>query len=726
MGGVNLLLLNRLGTVCLVFLLFWIFLSLGRRLLSVCRMLPGETLPAVLFSISTGMGLFATLILLLGTLGWLETWYAALFVIMITAAADLQGASRLIAELWRKVINICYTVTPFEKFLIGSTLLVILLSVIYAFAPPLDYDSLEYHVAVPKSYFLEGRIHFIPNNVFASFPFAIEMLSYFFMVLTGDALWGVTMGKFANIFLAVLTGLTIYHWSARHMGRTSGMLGMTFFLTTPWTAILMMMCYTEMGLAFHSLLALYAFYRWYDLQKSGDDMEPPGQGRGPNRRVGLRPWLLLAALTAGCGASCKYTVLLFLHVPLGLFLLGHILARRRKKGIRVLLVFTILSLAGISPWLIRNAAYTGNPFYPLFYPLFSRSEKLNSIWSPAQEAKFRAAHGPGSRKLLDFPWEVLKYLTWLDLFKSLEEWQDFMSPVFQVFLPLALFYGLKSIGFTLNQKIPDASLGGGSRNRVPPHGILKGKGAAGLNTWGSTPRAPPFPIVLLPAYIFIYFFLWYFTHRIDRFLFALIPCFAVLATLGFSSLKNKLNPRLLNGLAGTLILPALFMIAVIHWSAEGFAVAIGVESPQEYVDFKTRSLKYSSKAISYINERLPQSSRVMLIGEAQVFYLNRPVLYATVFDKHPLEIAARGVTTPVALHERLRQMEITHIYINEPEIERLQNTYRYKFEGQNRNGYLEGLDYDLFRRYRKDYLEKIVEFGGHVGKPPPFLIYRLR
>ena len=56
--------------------------------------------------------------------------------------------------------------------------------------PPLDFDVCEYHLQAPKEFFQQGRITFLPHNVYANMALGTEMLSLLAMVVAGDWWWG--------------------------------------------------------------------------------------------------------------------------------------------------------------------------------------------------------------------------------------------------------------------------------------------------------------------------------------------------------------------------------------------------------------------------------------------------------------------------------------------------------------------------------------------------------
>jgi hypothetical protein len=69
--------------------------------------------------------------------------------------------------------------------------------------------------------------------------------------------------------------------------------------------------------------------------------------------------------------------------------------------------------------------------------------------------------------------------------------------------------------------------------------------------------------------------------------------------------------------------------------------------------------------ILWMNQNLPAHARVLYIGEARIHHARHPVLWATAFDRHPITRAD------------LKQLGVTHVYVNFSEWRRLTENYDY-------------------------------------------------
>src|SRR6185369_1769476 len=73
-----------------------------------------------------------------------------------------------------------------------------LMIVLGGMLPPFAYDVREYHLQAPKEWFQNGRIDFLPHNIYANMPLGSELTSLWAMALVGGKdgwWWGALAGK---------------------------------------------------------------------------------------------------------------------------------------------------------------------------------------------------------------------------------------------------------------------------------------------------------------------------------------------------------------------------------------------------------------------------------------------------------------------------------------------------------------------------------------------------
>ena len=82
--------------------------------------------------------------------------------------------------------------------------------------------------------------------------------------------------------------------------------------------------------------------------------------------------------------------------------------------------------------------------------------------------------------------------------------------------------------------------------------------------------------------------------------------------------------------------------------------------------------------LAAIDAELPADAKVLLVGQAAVYHLRHPILYNTVFNPEIIETLAAG-RTPEEFHRILRDLGITHVYVDWKEIRRHRDPAGYGF-----------------------------------------------
>ncbi len=237
-----------------------------------------------------------------------------------------------------------------------------------------------------------------------------------------------------------------------------------------------------------------------------------------------------------------------------------------------------------------------------------------SHWNADRDAKWSAAHGPK-------PVEVGAFLRSVVDVAGRSDWQ---SPLFLALAPLAI-------------------LRAGSRRAVG---------------W----------LTAYSAYLFLTW--WLFTHRLDRFWLPILPGLAILAGLGADWTRSRLWTVVLVGLLGLAI-----------W-INGLYCSTALAGLNEWTGdlnlLRTSVPQRLNAPLVKLDSELPPGARPLLVAQAAVFHLNRPIVYNTVFNEENIELLARG-RTPGELGEELHRQGITHVYVDWSEIARYRSPGNYGF-----------------------------------------------
>jgi len=302
---------------------------------------------------------------------------------------------------------------PYETLARGAAVAVmavfLLAMALGAMLPPVEFDVREYHLGGPKEWFQSGSIHFLPHNIYTSFPFLTEMLLLTGMVLHGDWYAGALVGQLVLMTFVPLTALAACALARRWFGDAAGWLAALIYLTTPWTYLISITAWVEGALTFYLAATL--------LSVTGGEAAPD---------KGWRQRLILTGLLAGSAFGCKYPGLISVVIPLGGFALWRSMREApadRRHLIRAALAFGLGTAFTAGPWLLKNLMQTGNPVYPLAASLFGGLDR-----DPQLLANWQRAHAVPNYALSDLAgslWRITVSSEWL-------------SPLLFALAPLAL------------------------------------------------------------------------------------------------------------------------------------------------------------------------------------------------------------------------------------------------------------------------------------------------
>ncbi|MEO1585049.1 MAG: hypothetical protein AAFR96_10840 [Planctomycetota bacterium] len=239
------------------------------------------------------------------------------------------------------------------------------------------YDSLVYHLQLPREWHAEGRVWPLDHSVYSYLPSYIEASFVHLASLSGAPADG-----FVSESGELLIACQLLHafitigcaWSAAAAARSllpdegrpariACAAAGAIVLATPWAVVTGSLSYNEMAMA----LLLFA-----GAQMAAD----PGL---PAVRRGV-----LVGVLAGAACGCKPTALLF-GVPV---LSAIMIARLPRRAL--VSSFAVAGAAGLvmlAPWLVRNTLASGNPVFPMLTSLFGSGH-----WSAEQIERYARAH----------------------------------------------------------------------------------------------------------------------------------------------------------------------------------------------------------------------------------------------------------------------------------------------------------------------------------------------
>lgn len=498
------------------------------------------------------------------------------------------------------------------------------------------YDVLEYHFGAPRDYFDAGRIAYLPHNIYANFPFNVEMLYLLTMVLHGDPIDAVYTAKLLNAMMAFLAVGAVW-LAGRECGRGTGLVAGLLAASCPFLVYLSGVAYVENAMVFHAAMAMAAFVR---------------AQRDASRVIS---WVFACGLISGLACGCKYTAVVAVAAPLGLATVLTA-ARLRLVRLRPPLVFLTGCLLTFAPWLVKNTLATGNPVFPLAHNVFGSRDE---IWSADGAARWHEGHLPAP--------EHRSFVA-----RCGRLWDEVIYT--RLFGPVVGFGLLASLAIRWAPWSPRVSHSSAGRTPAKRRRPVGGESAAAPSIESHLAAADAchlaagcMIVVGLGAWLLA-------THLVGRFaIVVVVPC-AVLAGLAFQTgLARSWRPAL----CGLLVCIAAFNL----WMTWGFFSSPGAD----FVELKAFGLtrlmtegKFPGSAhVPRLNELTAGGHKTLVVADARRFYLNAGADYCVVFNNSPFAAAAAERSSGDLirwLHER----DYAYVYVDWNEMRRLR-TSRYGF-----------------------------------------------
>jgi hypothetical protein len=483
--------------------------------------------------------------------------------------------------------------------------------------PPVDFDVREYHLQAPKEFYQQGRITFLPHNVYANMPLGAEMSCLVGMAITGDWWLGALAGKTVIALMTLLAALGIWAAGRRFFSPAAATVAAVVYLSVPWIVQVSTAGLVDAAVGCYLLLAVYAVLLVTDRGGSkAHGLQPAGFRESSPRPLSM---VVLAGYLAGGAVSCKYPAVALVALPLGVWVAAIAVLRTRGPqaprrrpaalgaGCAEVGMFGLTVVIGCGLWFAKNWALAGNPTYPLLYSVFG-----GETWNPAKDEQWSAVHGPR-----EVSWAALR--SDLARVTMTSEW---LSPLVMPLAALALIRRRPGVSRALALYL-----------------------AAVIGIW------------------------WLATHRIDRFWIPALPVAALLAGAGACWSAERLWRW------GFL---ALLVLGTAYGFLAAASVGGGYNRYFISLDRARRDPDRVPPWHLYLNRHVTHGT-VLLVGDAEPFDLEIPCLYNTCFDDSVFEqLVSRAPgkpRSPEEIRAAFAQRGITYILVHWAEIRRYRKTY---------------------------------------------------
>ena len=503
-------------------------------------------------------------------------------------------------------------------FILSLSLLVILASiVVMSLVPPVSRDALVHHLAIPKLYLKHGGIYEIPFMDFSYYPMNLDLLYMIPLYLGNDII-----PKLIHFSFALLTAWLIFSYLKKRAGLVYGLSGAVFFLSIPVIVKLSINVYVDLGLIFFSFTALLLILKWMN---DGFKIK----------------YLICSGGMCGLALGTKYNglitfVLLALFIPYLYSRYSKDKKQINRKSLIYFFYFVFTAIIIFSPWMIRNYCWKGNPVYPLY----------NTVFNPPAQATANSIKGNLEKKVL----QNRGLFTYRHIIYKESGLEIFM-------LPLRIFFQ----GQDDDPRFFDG--------RLNPFLLF-------FSIFAFFPvKKGPVTIrrenLIMLSFSILYILIAMFTTAMRiRYISPVIPAFSVLSIMGVKNLFEliKAGPSDIRNRAYNIFVIFLFMICLSMNAVYIRDLFVKVD-PLPSIKGRITRDEYISKfipeypALKYINENLPQDSKILFV------YIGRRGYYCDrdyVTDEGMLPGIILNASKPEEILSLLQKRGITHILVSFP------------------------------------------------------------
>jgi hypothetical protein len=636
----------------LLVLILGIAFGTGRYILERLGNQMHSSLECFVYSVALGLIVLISAVMLLGFPGYLYSWgiWGVLLVLgLLTYRRILELGIQFWRYPWYQRFLSC---SLFEKMLLIFLGIYACVYLLIALSPPSYGDGIHYLFPTAQTYIRHHRIEFIPY-LFTTRPKNMVML-----YVVGYLLSGEILAQLFNYILTLLTGVLIYSTAKQYAVDTShssrarkyALLAVTIFYTMPLTKMIAGNALSEPGVLLYGFLAFHAFLVWWETTQV--------------------KWLVLAGVFSGFCAGFK-VIGIAIPLVLGLLVLFRgwqardFYHHRLQPLTTVCLSLVIFTLAVIligAPWYYVTYVWTGDPLYAgenvdqfFIHNLSQHSHTASEKQSDTTTSHDGSSHQNesqgksylsmmykrvsslifrfGPKKLAEYAWKMTM---------TRDHQAHIISPLYLAFIPLLLLFPSKNskillfVWFSLLYFV------------------------IGVNLWGDYNR-----------YI--------------------IPIYPVLSIITARVIYNiQIEYKILGQMSKLLCILSFFAYfpTVVHAGINRVPVVLGLTDREVYLE---RSLPGSFTVIQHVNDHLPETSKVLLMGEYKLFLLEREYIVGGFLS---LIMQYQHFEDPDIAYQRLKLLEVTHVILNQQKSNNSGYDDKEKYIENFKNKYLQPIYHD--------------------------------
>lgn len=557
---------------------------------------------------------------------WLGLGFNGLWSGPLVALAMAGLTVRLLMDLWKlkgtrfKVP----VVRGWDRAMAGVVLVYTSFLFLQDVLPETFYDSLNYFLGIPAYWWSRHGITDQPLHILSGYFHGGSLL-----YLSGFLLGGGAGAKMLAGSFLLMSALLAWTW-AGEWGDGSGR----------WTAAAMLLSFPLLYLnawatRVDSLQVLVTLLFFYAVQKV---LEGPGAAS----------WVAVSGLLAGLALAIKPTAIVPILGGLVLLGIGGQWFSFLKKG---WLPWAVFGLLETGPWLLKNAVFTGDPFFPYL------ANRFGARPIPAWDYQ-RLLHENQQFLPMDEGWRSWVTLPWRLTMPGAGDGQ-FLGPLLLAVLPVLV-----------------------------------------VLVWRKGPLRP------LSIAFWVTTVMGLSLSHMLRFS---LPVFALGLLLAGAALSGSLKGPWRSLWPGMVLVNALFCFPELfalsaQWSAGGPFWTV----QEDQVQYLSRRLgKSEMEMAELVNQELPRDSRILFVGDSRVLYYDRQALAQSVFDEPFFVTALREGKDEAGILAKLKETGITHVVVHQGLGHLYSEEYK-EYEG------LSPSDWRLLQRFSQSGLEAL-RIEGAVG-----------
>ncbi len=293
------------------------------------------------------IGVYSYSIFFLGLFGLLDRHLvltsSMVCLLILIGVLYRSGPHKKISNL----VSFMQKATRFEKIVVILILVQVLVNLIGALGPELAFDSLWYHLTLPKIFIMQGKISYLPggNFYYSVMPKLVEML-YIPALIFGNEIFA----KLIHFLFGMASLLALYRLSRKFTSIKYSLIAVLILysnLVVDWLSIT---SYVDLGRMFFEVLSLYYILDFIKSKKTKE--------------------LIIAAVMLGLAVSTKVISGIDIFAFVLLILLF-------TKSIKSCVLFALVATCVPLPWLVFAYINTGNPFYPFLSNAVQISGKIS-------------------------------------------------------------------------------------------------------------------------------------------------------------------------------------------------------------------------------------------------------------------------------------------------------------------------------------------------------------